>query len=58
MISPICDKRALSMVQAKLPPGESTDGAIFFPIDGQPLGYGNLIVRTNTDVFEFNPTGS
>ena len=47
---------ALCMVQTKLAPGESTDGAIFFPTDGKPLGPGKLIVRTNTDVFEFNPT--
>jgi hypothetical protein len=49
---------ALCMVQTKLAPGESTDGAVFFPTEGKPLGPGKLIVRTNTDVFEFNPTGS
>jgi hypothetical protein len=47
---------ALCMVQTKLAPGESTDGAVFFPTDGKALGPGKLIVRTNTDVFEFNPT--
>jgi len=45
---------ALAMVQTKLAPGESTDGAVFFPTDGKPLVAGRLIVRTNTDVFEFN----
>jgi len=49
---------ALCLVQTKLAPGESTDGAIFFPTVGKPLGPGKLVVRTNTDVFEFNPTGS
>jgi hypothetical protein len=45
---------ALALVQTKLVPGDSTDGAVFFPTDGKPLGAGHLIVRTNTDVFEFN----
>jgi len=45
---------ALALVQTKLPPGESTDGAVFFPTDGKPLGSGRVVVRTNTDVFEFN----
>ena len=42
-----------AMVQTKLAPGESTDGAVFFPSDGKPLGPGYLVVRTNTDVFHF-----
>jgi len=45
---------ALALVQTKLALGESTDGAVFFPTDGKPLGSGRLVVRTNTDVFEFN----
>jgi len=45
---------ALALVQTKLAPGESTDGAVFFPTEGKPLGAGRLVVRTNTDVFEFN----
>ena len=49
---------ALAMVQTKLAPGESTDGAVFFPTEGKPLGPGRLVVRTNTDVFEFNPEQS
>jgi len=49
---------ALALVQTKLAPGESTDGAVFFPTDGKPLGAGRLVVRTNTDVFEFNPEQS
>ena len=42
---------ALAFVQTKLTPGESTDGAVFF--DGKSLGAGHLVVRTNTDTFEF-----
>ena len=44
---------ALAMVQTKLAPGESTDGAVFFPTDGKILGGGHIVVRTNTDVFNF-----
>jgi|ERR1017187_2266445 hypothetical protein len=45
---------ALALVQTKLAVGDSTDGAVFFPTDGKPMGSGRLVVRTNTDVFEFN----
>ena len=46
---------ALALVQTKLAPTESTDGAVFFANDGKPLSGGRLVVRTNTDVFRFNP---
>ena len=49
---------AIALVQTKLAPGESTDGAVFFPTEGKPLGPGRVVVRTNTDVFEFNPEQS
>ena len=49
---------AIALVQTKLAPGESTDGAVFFPTAGKPLGPGRVVVRTNTDVFEFNPEQS
>lgn len=45
---------AIALVQTKLPPGQSTDGAVFFPIEGKMLGAGRVVVRTNTDTFEFN----
>jgi hypothetical protein len=44
---------AIALVQVKLTPGQSTDGAVFFPNEGKPLGGGRLVVNTNTDVFEF-----
>lgn len=44
---------AMAMVQSKLAAGESTDGAVFFATEGKPLGPGHLVVRTNTDVFDF-----
>lgn len=46
---------ALALVQTKLAPGESTDGAVFIPSEGKPLGPGHLEVRTNTDTFTFQP---
>jgi hypothetical protein len=46
---------ALALVQTRLAPGESTDGAVFFATEGKPLGPGRLVVRTNTDTFEFKP---
>jgi hypothetical protein len=44
---------ALALIQTKLMPGESTDGAVFFPTEGKVLGFGHLVVRTNTDIFDF-----
>lgn len=44
---------AVALVETKLAPSESTDGAVFFPTEGKPLTGGKLVVRTNTDVFEF-----
>ena len=45
---------AIALVQTKLTPGETTDGAVFFPNAGKPLTGGHIVIRTNTDVFEFN----
>jgi hypothetical protein len=45
---------AIAMVQAKLKPGDTTDGAVFFASDGRPLVGGRIVVRTSTDIFEFN----
>ena len=47
---------AIALVQTKLAPGESTDGAVFFQVDHTERKlFGRLVVRTNTDTFEFNP---
>ena len=45
---------ALALGVTKMGPGDSTDGAVFFVSEGKPLGGGRLVVRTNTDIFEFN----
>jgi hypothetical protein len=52
---------AIALVSTKLKPGESTDGAVFYPSNNRPLGAGKLIVRAAGAVFEFNseaPTGT
>lgn len=53
---------AIAFVETKLPPGRSTDGAIFYPTAGKPMGPGKLIVHAAGEVFEFRaedqPTAS
>lgn len=44
---------AIAFVETKLTAGASTDGAIFYPNDGKPLGPGKLIVQAAGAVFEF-----
>ena len=45
---------AIALVQQKLAPGDSTDGAVFFATGAKSLGAGRMIFKTNTDSFEFN----
>jgi hypothetical protein len=45
---------AIALVTTKLNSGDTTDGAIFFASEGKPLVGGKVVVRTNTDTFEFN----
>ncbi len=47
---------ALALVATRLAPGQSTDGAVFFPIEHKVLGAGRLIVHAGNDVYEFNAT--
>ncbi|SPE41587.1 conserved exported hypothetical protein [Candidatus Sulfopaludibacter sp. SbA3] len=44
---------AVAMVMTRLKPGDSTDGAVFFSTEGKPLSGGRVVVKTNSDVFEF-----
>ncbi len=46
---------AILLVSTKLSPGQSTDGAVFYPTQGKPLGAGKLIVRAGGEIFEFEP---
>lgn len=48
---------AIVFVTTKLTPGESTDGAIFFPTQGLPLGAGKLVTMVGTSRFEFEVGG-
>ncbi|HBY62221.1 MAG TPA: hypothetical protein DEH78_20565 [Solibacterales bacterium] len=45
---------AIAFVETKLGPGQSTDGAIFYPTLGRPLGAGRLIVRAAGETFSFD----
>jgi hypothetical protein len=44
---------ALALVPTKLEPGQSTDGAVFYPSTGKPLGAGRLIVNEAGEEFVF-----
>jgi hypothetical protein len=44
---------ALVFIPVMLKPGESTDGAIFFPTEGKPHGRGHVMVRTPAGEFAF-----
>jgi len=46
---------AIALVQTKLASGQSTDGAVFFPTEGKPLGSGRLVMRNSGGEFVFNP---
>jgi len=45
---------AIALVQTKLVAGQSTDGAVFFPTEGKPLGAGQLLMRNSSGEFTFN----
>lgn len=44
---------AIALVTTRLMPGQSTDGAVFYPTNGKPLGNGRLMVNAAAEVFEF-----
>jgi hypothetical protein len=44
---------AIALVTTKLAPGQSTDGAVFYPNQGKSLGAGKLIVTTAGETFTF-----
>ncbi len=46
---------AIAFVETKLEPGESTDGAVFYPAYGRPADRITLRVTTGDLVFEFKP---
>jgi hypothetical protein len=48
---------AIALAQTRIPPGQSTDGAIFFPLakDMKALSGGKLLVQAEGEMFEFNP---
>jgi hypothetical protein len=48
---------AIALAQTRIAPGQSTDGAVFFPLthDTKTLSGGKLIMRIEGETFEFNP---
>jgi hypothetical protein len=44
---------ALALVPTKLEPGQSTDGAVFYPSGGKPMGKGKMIVNEAGEEFVF-----
>jgi hypothetical protein len=44
---------AIALVTTKLAPGQSTDGAVFYPNQGKPLGAGKLIVNMAGETYVF-----
>ena len=48
---------AIALAQTRIPPGQSTDGAVFFPLakDVKALSGGKLVVQAEGETFEFNP---
>lgn len=44
---------AIALVTTKLTPGQSTDGAVFYPNQGKPLGTGKLVVNMAGETFVF-----
>jgi hypothetical protein len=47
----------IAFVTTRLKPSESTDGAIFFPTQGKPIGQGTLRVTMGAEVFEYEVGG-
>ncbi len=48
---------AIALVPTRLTPGQSTDGAVFFPGNGKPLGPGKLVIHAAGEDFVFPNDG-
>jgi len=48
---------AIALVTTKLAPGQSTDGAVFYPNQGKPLGTGKLIINMAGETYVFPVEG-
>lgn len=44
---------AVALVQTRLKPGQTTDGAVFFPLANRPLAPGKLVAQVGAEKFEF-----
>ncbi len=45
---------AIAFIESRVPPGQSTDGAVFFPLDGKNFPPGRILVHAIGEVWEFN----
>ena len=46
---------AIALTPSRVPPGQSTDGAVFFPTGGKVFPPGHIVVKTATQTWDFNP---
>ncbi len=46
---------AIALIESRVAPGQSTDGAVFFPMDGKNFPPGRIVVHAMGEVWEFNP---
>ena len=44
---------AITFVSGKVHPGDSTDGAVFFPVPGRNPGQGKIVAELGGETFEF-----
>jgi hypothetical protein len=45
---------AIALVEERIAPGKSTDGAVFFPLEGHGVPVGKVMVQNSSQTFEFN----
>ena len=46
---------AIALTESRVAPGQTTDGAVFFPMEGKTFPPGRVVVHSGGEVWEFNP---
>lgn len=46
---------AIALIEARVPPGQSEDGAVFFRVTGRTFPPGRVVVHSSGQIWEFNP---
>jgi hypothetical protein len=49
---------AIALIPVRVPPTQSSDGAVFFPIDQKSFATGHVIVHTSVATWEFSPAST